>query len=323
MVCLGALISCRSAETGGGGLDRNASAPQPTGLRQIGQLPRCGWGIGAMVFSPDGENLIVAAGTRGTFGAKGELLVWDLAAKKTVRRVNVKRSYCRLLVLPGGKRLVALDRYRVDVWTLERMESTSVLRGGPWFDMAVSPSGQFLALVGEGHKVSVVRVDGFEVVKVLRGAMALLTVVPPPNLAVVPAGFAVHDKGGGRIIVGPNGESLDYSNIWSPSYALFSKDGRHLYVNGETWSTQSWEKIADDKPTRDLSSGPDLSAAKRAWAIEGRSIVERLHSGTSVLVVFSPDGRTMATAGTHITDGWVFLWRPEYLSPHRPAAKKL
>src|SRR5262249_46772492 len=111
-------------------------------------------------FSPDGKTLATASkgfdveglyrqGAQSLPTPKGEVILWDVATRKRLRRLG---GYSSVSFSPDGRRLAAagLDR-TVKVWEVDSPKKADAMRGhtGRVVWVAFCPDGRLLASLGK------------------------------------------------------------------------------------------------------------------------------------------------------------------------------
>lgn len=280
------------------------SVPKNFSLKKLGLLGKCEWCVGALAFSPDGKRLITGSGTRGSFGPSGDFTVWDVEKRKRICIRKVDRSYKSLVVTPGGKYLVAMDRFYIDLWQMDGIKLVSSLQGDMWLNIALSPDGETLAAIRGGSCVDIIDMKQFKPVRKLMTSPILATL---QGNMLVPDGFIVLEDT--PLAMAPNGAIVDGDSVIGTSYVLFSADGKVLFANKEMWDTSTWQKIAEKQWPQLTISHRQLTAAQAAWSRQSNEILAKTHKSRGATVSFSPDGVTLATGGSHISEGKIILWR--------------
>ncbi len=139
-------------------------------------------------FSPNGEQLVLATG-------EGTVQLWTVATRRRVASLEVG-SYLRTVAFTdSGKRVVAgsIDGSLV-VWDLESGESRQADTDTAIFDVAASPDGVHVALVGSPSSLEIWRLDRLERVASASGVEAniLYGVTFHPDGRLVSAGNDGH-----------------------------------------------------------------------------------------------------------------------------------
>jgi WD40 repeat protein len=112
-------------------------------------------GAFALAFSPDGRTLVYTAGR--------ELFVWDVPARREVRRVDLGAKHALdAAFTPCGRRLITVGKegaarvWETAGWTCERVFAWEV---GPLRAVAVAPDGTRAATAGDAGRVVVWDLD--------------------------------------------------------------------------------------------------------------------------------------------------------------------
>jgi len=265
------------------------------GLKIVRRLQHPG-GATTIAFAPDGKWLATA-------GYDGEILLWETATGRQVRRLEGARGTVWTLdYAPGGERLAAAgEDGKVRVWNPADGRLLLTLAGHErniW-EIGFSPDGRRLA---SGSFDATVRLwDSGS-----GGALAVLTdheeaVV---GLAWSPDGRLLATGGDDSTIIlrrASDGKAVRRIEVGNHAYKLaFSPDSRWLVNAGRARSGLGtlWHGLT--------GTGADGEAV-RLWRVADGALVQSLKMPEDVMYVgFSPEGRWLTASGD---DGSVTLWR--------------
>ncbi len=240
-----------------------------------------GFAVSAVVFSPDGKWLAVAS-----FDNKVTIL--DVATQRictwlpdAFNRINNQG----LAFSPDGKILASTDNLAVNLWETDRWSRLRRLEGegltGDSVSLAFSPDGKILAIAAKQKLLLWSPSSGEQLASI--------------QTAEVPT--------------------------WLGSRLAFAPDRGRIAVSGadriEVFDTESWSKVAEfrELPNSVLALAwfsNSLAAAHwggmvKIWDTNnGHEVVQmQADPNATVALAFSPDGKTLATAGV---DQRVHLW---------------
>jgi WD40 repeat protein len=296
--------------------------------------------VWAAVFSPDGKHLAAATGL---YNKAGEVVVWDLATKKTVFRHKEATGVRSVAYSPDGKYLIAANYYAFEVKILDatsgKVLKTVPTTPNPNNAVAFSPDGRKFAAGLLGTGVSAKLWDA--------GTANLL------------ADYSGHTQGVSTIAFSPDGRFLVTGSgdksamVWNVEtrkvttvltghdglieYIAFSPDGRLLATASwdrtvKLWETTTWKERATLKDHKlqvlSVNFSPDsrllvssTGAANapiaevekqpgelKVWDVRSlRAVASKgdLSDFRVWLATFSPDGKTIATSSE---DDTIKLW---------------
>jgi WD40 repeat protein len=246
--------------------------------RSIATLTGYRNGVSSVQFSPDGRLLVTA----GNIGAPR---LWSRATWREVARLEGMGQIDSALFSPDGQTLVLGDSYTgtVRFWDVggRQLRATLAAHRAPWFAMAVSPDGRFLATGSSDGTVRLWSMATRELLTTLLGHKNAVTCVAfsPDSKSVVSGSWD------GTIRLWPAAPQKD-DRVKAHRGAII---GGVLSGDGRTVATGGYDGTV---AVYDLASRRKL-AGFQAHAKE----VER--------IAISPDGRTVATT---TSDGTVKIW---------------
>jgi WD40 repeat protein/serine/threonine protein kinase len=295
--------------------------------REAGDQPSKAAEIGSLVFSTDGQRLIVCS-PQSSFA----LGVWDTRSKSQVWSTNFTKIPPGAAALtPDGKTLVTGggDAGNARVWdaaTGQELAPFPTLHTGWIGGIAISPDGRTLATAANDNRIII-----------WDFAERRPRVPPLPN-----HGWRVAFSPDGRLLASGGGDGL--IRVWKvdsgeqlrllrghvgPVLALtFTPDGTGLVSGGSDRTVRTW----DLNPRRDkdllvltnrcidaLTLSPDgkrLATGSihrnwtELWDVPSRQWITNLfgHTGDVRNATFSPDGTILATGGD---DNTIVLWNPQ------------
>ncbi|MFJ4428605.1 protein kinase domain-containing protein [Streptomyces bobili] len=241
--------------------------------------------VNAVAFSPDGLTLT-------TGGRSGRVRLWDLATGSSrTTLTGHKGTVDAVAFSPDGRTLATASRDgTVRLWNLATGRSRTTLTGhkGTVYSAAFSPDGRTLATAGADGTVRLWNPATGRSRRTLTGHGDIVT-----EVAYSPDGQTLATASADGTVrlwnpaTGRNHKTLTGVGYPYVSAVAFSSDGRTLAAGGSRGrygAVRLW----------------DLATGRTRTTLTG-------HKGTVYSAAFSPDGRTLATAGA---DGTVRLWNP-------------
>lgn len=272
--------------------------------------------VHALAFAPDG-NLVASA------SADTTIRLWEAATGKEVRTLTGhQKAVTALAIAEGGKLLASSSRDNtVRLWDMEAGKEIQALAGnGP---VAFAPDGKTLA----GGFGGMVRLwdtaTGAEIFPDTAHRSPVLAVgFAPDGKSLVSAGRSALRRW--DLPAATNSQTLTTQGSLA---AAFSKDGKIAVVACADETIRVWEPATGqalrawglEKDTRIASlaltpNGKTLAGGSRdgmirLWEITGNEVRKNLtgHQGSVSALVFAPDGKTLASAGSY-GDQTVRLW---------------
>jgi serine/threonine protein kinase/WD40 repeat protein len=284
---------------------------------------------GRLAFVPDGRRLVFAPPGNG-------LVVWDLAARRAVKRLPLDFRPNTLILDPEGRRIAANAAdppFRVQILDLDTGRAVA-----SWTDqvgreaMSWSQDGRLLAVGHEDGRVFVWHVELGRLVSVLQGHTWSVV-----NCQFAPRGhlLATHSWDGTvRLWDAATGETL--VSTLSNGCPRFAPDGRGLaFLDGPTlgvWDVAHGEDMRTINPDlignrtesklRDWVAAAQFSPDGRLAALATRGCVHlyeaslgrelaRLETGFCETVLFNSDGRSLLTYDERGLFRWPIRCDPE------------
>ncbi len=287
-----------------------------------------------VAFTPDGKYIISSSGwhTHGRPGAQDPCtLKWEAATGKFVGRMPANRwnlPMAALALSPDGTTLAACltpELYISDV-TNGRLLRTFAAEDGIVMKMSFSPDGHHLAMIADGHGVSlidvgtgkqiwlnnVLRKDPFRVEPTVYG----VAFSPDGRRLAV----CVSREGPARVLDSATGDEIcRFDNRNGP--LVFSRDGKQVIGAIGIWDAATGEKVRDLNPkviwNYELALSPDGkqlvdagSSALQFWDIAtGKGITQPAASlGLISQIQLAPDLKSMVTFSMFDPEDGVRLW---------------
>jgi WD40 repeat protein len=295
--------------------------------------------VNAVAFSSASQ----VASASGDFLKPGEIRLWDAASG---RELHVFRwptqEITGLAFSSNGKRLGSADQRSVVVWDATNDLEARALRGHKDGVMAAafSPTGPYLASVGEDWALKIWEVQKEEVVHECGGHTATINAVAytPDGKRVVTASddrmikiwdsatgmlqktLEGHSSGVVALAIQPNGKVLA-SSAWRPDQAGEVKlweleTGKEI----KTFKAAAMRTLAFSPDGKRLAGGGELPFRVVTWDTE--TFEEKFHREDFLQpvseVAFSPDGRWLAASGGSKQEGVIRLWDAKTLVEHSP-----
>jgi WD40 repeat protein/tRNA A-37 threonylcarbamoyl transferase component Bud32 len=273
--------------------------------RQEGLALKHRSGVWGVTFSPDGKFLASCAGT--SFEQPGELMLWDPATGARLRALQGHKSIVFAVAFsPDGKHLASGSADKtVKIWDVRTGKEVFTYSGHtcPVFGVAFSPDSRLLASASareaqEGELKIWDPANGHEVLPLSGhdGRVMCLAFNPAgKHLAVgsfkigkkeIISTLKLWDVSSGEAI---RGFSAPKNQVFTS--VAFSRDGQRL-------AGCSTEMRASARPGEGIVQVWDAATGRQELVISGRT-------GSAMAVVFSPDGKRLATGNA---DGTVKLW---------------
>jgi WD40 repeat protein len=280
----------------------------------------------ALALSPDGR--LALSGSRAV-GGDGSLRVWDVAARREVRRLaDSGLDVMALAISPDGSRALSSGSEGVRLWDVPTGQEIRSWKGhkGEVRSVAFAPDGRRAVTGGADGTVRLWDVDNGQELRVLEAHVGGVWAV-----RVSPDGRTAVSGGADRMVrlwdldTGKELDRLRGRHAADVLCVAFSPDGMFIASGGEDHVVRLWDAVTG-KVLRRLHGHKNLVTAV-AFTPDGRQVVtasadrtvrvwdtssgkeRRVLSGHGVgvlAVAVTPDGRhALSAGGVNFTDQWV------------------
>jgi WD40 repeat protein len=263
--------------------------------RLNGRVKRMG-GSSALAVSPRGDFLAACGQVR--LGDE-KVEVWDLATKRVVAVLTGRGTGDAAAFSPDGQVLitVAANDNTVRTWDVKTRQELFTLTGrtGHSDSVAFSPDGRTLATAGYGHAVALWDLAPKHASETIRGDGDYISA-----LAFSPDGSTLASYGSDEAKLWDVANGRERATLKGhtglENGLAFSPDGRRLAV-------------ANNYPRLEVTAKGSGTGALKLWDLTTPPRVAAVlgHHESAACVVFSPDGKTLASSSIHSPIGW----RPE------------
>jgi serine/threonine protein kinase/Tol biopolymer transport system component len=275
--------------------------------------------LDAVAFSPATDQVVAAA-------HGGDLIVWDIASGKPQGLLSRHRHNVNALMSLGGARIAAGDDGgNILVWDMTRKEPVQRLNGhrDAVVALAITPDQRWLASAGRDQQVILWSLNGGKnrVLSNRLGQVSALAI--SPNGRIVAAGTRLGDIYLVDLETGRVRQTLQ-SDIGGIQTLCFAPNGAKLAAGGLSPEITVW-RTSDGKLSRKLQNPGGRAVYSLAFSPAGNLFVGdgsglitlwdtahgelkdrfQRHHGIVRDLVFSPDGKTLASASSDKTLG---LW---------------
>ncbi len=222
--------------------------------------------------------------------ANAELYLWD--DKNGTSLVDSTGGYhIRDMVFsPDGRRLAINTYESVEVWDLQNDDTVAIMKKDDVVEVALTPDGEKLALVGRDHKIRLCDAETGRELVVFdghRGDVTSLAFSPDGRRLVsgsADATVRLWDAGTGEELLTFRGHGGSVNSV------VFSPDGQRVASGSDDNTVRLW----------DVETGEELATFLG-------------HSASVLSIAFSPDGRQLISGSE---DGSVRTWSYELINAY-------